>query len=209
MIDLRPWLPRQPEYDPTPSRAPKTGYTVHYEGGDVSREMSDAEAQLLILSNAIFHINKDWNEEVEGAQHGGGIMYAIVIAPSGTVYQTRDLDEILWHSGSFLGNQDTTPVMVLAGPNTPPTKAQYRSLREVLMHQIAYPHSYWSATQCPGDAIRYWMEYGDEEDDMEYVSRQEFEEYKQALEKQLKEQYVTKEGHAKHDHKTYPPTPQI
>ena len=163
MIDLRPWLPREPENDPTPSHFPKSGMTIHYQGVDVARDMSDAEAQVLIESDALFHIRKEWAPGV----YGGGLMYAIVIAPSGTTYQTRDLDAVLWHAGDAQGNSDTTPVLVLAGPNTPPTPAQYRSLGSVLMGQTTYPHSYWSATSCPGDALRQWLEYGTPEDDMD------------------------------------------
>lgn len=216
MIDLRQWLPRATENDPTPSHHPKSGYTVHYEGVDVARDMSDAEAQLLIQANAIYHINKDWNDDFPGQQGGGGLMYAIVIAPSGTAYQTRDLDSVLWHAGNYIGNRDTVAVLVLAGPNTPPTKAQYRTLGEVLEGKIVYPHSYWSSTACPGDPLRYWLEYGDEE--VEEMTKEERElEFLEFLSKHVSPTINAMKSaydpiaaqYPKHDHKTYSPSPQV
>ena len=221
MIDLRPWLPRAPENDPSPSHHPKSGYTVHYEGAEVARDMSDAEAQLLIQANAIFHIHKDWRSKDEIAAdpshpvNGGGLMYAIAIAPSGSTYQTRDLDAILWHSDAANGNRNTTPVLVLCGPNTPPTTAQYRSLDEILLGQTAYPHSYWSPTECPGDALRYWLEYGGEEDEMTKEEREaEFLEFTAkhiapTIEAMKQSYDPVAAKYPIHSHDTYPPTPIV
>ena len=208
MIDIRSWLPRAPQNDPSPSHHPKKSMTVHYQGTDVARDMSDAEAQLLIQSDAQYHINKDWGN---GA-HGGGLMYAIVIAPSGSVYQTRDLDAVLWHAGDPGANRDSTPVLVLCGPNTPPTMAQLRSLEQVLLGQTVYPHSYWSSTSCPGDELRQWLEYGGG-DDMDYVTKEEFDAYKEDVRATLDAMKAIYNpmaaAYPKHQHDTTAPKPQL
>lgn len=171
--------------------------------------MSDAEAQILIRADAQYHINKDWG----GGSYGGGLMYAIVIAPSGSVYQTRDLDAVLWHCGDAGGNQSSTPILVLCGPNSPPTDAQLDSLDEVLLGQTVYPHSYWSPTACPGNELRLWLEYGGDEMTPEEFERRFLEMTTKHIAPTLDEMKKTydpiAQKYPRHTHDTTVPKPQI
>lgn len=172
-IDLRPWLPRVPENDPQPQHQTKDSWTVHYQGSDVPRDLSDADAQLLIGADAREHIDRDWNDEYPGTQGGGGVMYAYMIAPSGTVYQTRDEDSWLWHCGNEVGNKASVAIQVMCGPDTPPTPSQLDSLARLIATEPTwpvYPHKKWSPTQCPGSVLAAWTENPQEVD----VTQDEF-----------------------------------
>ena len=163
MIDLRPWLPRHKKVKA--EQHAKDSWTVHYQGTNVPRDLSEADTQLLIKADAEYHIAKDWSE-APGVQGGSGVMYHYMISPGGVVYITRDEADVLWHCGAS-GNYTSRAVNVLCGPDDLPTKAQLRSL-DGLISGTVYPHSWWSQTACPGNPLRYWLEYGDPEEDLAF-----------------------------------------
>ena len=169
VIDLRGELPTEPDNAPNPSRAPKDSFTVHYQGADVARDLTDEEAISLVWIDAYEHIRRDWSAEA-GQQGGSGVMYVSMIAPSGTLLICRDEDEVLWHCGDPEGNRSSAPVQVICGPNTPPTPAQLATLGQVLATRptfTAFPHKWWSPTQCPGMRLTDYVTSREWEDDMD------------------------------------------
>jgi len=166
-VDLRKWLPRRKDNDPEPiGPYDKNSITVHYQGLEVLREMTDADAKQLVMSDALEHIHRDWSREIPGVQGGGGVMYHLMIAPSGTVFQCRDLGDYLWHCGNEYGNIHSIAVQVMCGPTTPPTDAQFTSLDKLLDElmlkdprlRAIYPHQFWSPTSCPGHVLVTYVE---------------------------------------------------
>ena len=169
VIDIRAELPFDAANLPWPITSSKESITVHWPGGDFD-VVTDDDARNLIHAFAEEHIAKDWASEIPGVQGGAGIMYAEVIAPSGTVFLTRDPDAVLWHSNTSEGNATSRPILIITRTDQPPTDAQLRSLRAriVAAGLPAHPHAYWTQTACPGGWLTSFVEGGlqIEEDDM-------------------------------------------
>jgi hypothetical protein len=162
--DISAFLPRKPENDPSPPQDYKDSLTFHWEGADVLTARTDQEVQNAMVGIAIQHIAKQWAPGV----YGGGIMYHEVIAPSGNTMNMRDYTDVLWHCGANEGNLHSRAILVYCSLATPPTANQLLAINkrrndfEVNAgHPLpAYPHSFWSPTQCPGDTIRMLLGYG-------------------------------------------------
>ncbi len=157
VVDIRAELPFDAANLPWPVISVKSSVTVHWPGGEFDVETDD-DARNLIYAFAEEHIAKDWSAEIPGVQGGAGLMYAEVIAPSGTVFITRDPDAVLWHSNTSEGNATSRPILVICGAEEAhlATAAQLRALRtRIVTHALpAFPHSHWTQTQCPGDRLR-------------------------------------------------------
>lgn len=162
VVDLRSQLPLAWQYLPQPATAAKISNTVHWTGGH-DTVTTDEEAIVAIKRWHQEHINKDWSSEV-GIQHGAGIMYLEVIAPSGTVFITRDPNAVTWHCSSAVGNAHSRAILVICDADALPTAAQLASLEERLTFDEVYPHRYWVGTQCPGpQLLAYLDERGDDD----------------------------------------------
>jgi hypothetical protein len=205
VIDIRAELPFDAANLPWPITSDKTSTTVHWPGGEFDVETDD-DARNLIHAFAQEHIRKDWASEVPGVQGGAGLMYAEVIAPSGTVFITRDPDANLWHSNDPVGNTTSRPILVLCGADAAhaPTAAQLRSLRARILGLPTYPHSKWLNTQCPGAALRSFLAGSmDVEEDMDRPTfdawfRENYEKYEVAKTFDDIKAIQAKQAHHKH-----------
>lgn len=139
-------------------RPTTTSITIHYSGPPVPeyRQHGDGLIEQLII-DALWQMRAGWGGTKAGAP---GLMYHFVVAADGRVYQTRDVDEILWHCAHQDGNtnglsvhfplggfQDATPVQWQAGlALIGSLRARYSvPVRRVLGH-LEWKH----ATACPG-----------------------------------------------------------
>lgn len=155
IIDIRTELPFDVAYLPSPALAPKSSLTVHWPGGDFD-VVTDDDAIALMHAFAQYHIDKDWALQIDGVQHGAGIMYAEAIAPSGTVLIMRDPDAVLWHSDTTEGNLYSRAILVICSDAHPMTDAQRVTLRSRLTLPT-WPHSHWTDTECPGAVVRAFL----------------------------------------------------
>lgn len=153
VIDVSSRLPRAPENDDVRGQHTKGSLTIHWEGPDPIPLMNNETTVQYLTGVAIHHIARDWGN----GQRGSGIMYHECIAQSGDSLILRGPNDILWHSGNDEANLDSRAILVMCSRVTPPTPAQ---LRAVIKRWIdngrakTYPHSHWSATECPGDQLR-------------------------------------------------------
>lgn len=149
VVDLRDELPRA---DWSEGVSPKSSITVHWNGTPLPDDVSDLD---VIFGDAHYHVSKDWSP-APGIQGGDGIMYHRLYGRDGTVYLTRDPGDVLWHSGSTIGNLTSEAWQVMVGEGEACTPAQLAALRRDLAAdgRPVFPHSHWSATQCPGDELR-------------------------------------------------------
>jgi hypothetical protein len=158
VIVIKDELPWDHRNDPTPVSHAKDSLTFHWEGSDPLSAQTDEEVRRAITGIAISHIAKQWAPGV----YGNGIMYHEVIAPSGTSFVVRDYLECPWHCGDPDGNNTSRAILVYCSAATAPTDNQFLAIRkrvadfaQSMGHAIpVFPHSKWTATQCPGDAIR-------------------------------------------------------
>lgn len=158
VTDISSLLPRAPQNDDYRGQHLKHSITFHWEGPDAVPMMDDGQTVEWLKGIAQGHINKDWGN----GQGGGGIMYHEVIAQSGNVFITRNDLDILWHAGNDAANLESHAILVVCSAQTPMTQKQIEGV--IKRHQDfatvaggvipAYPHSAWSATQCPGDNLR-------------------------------------------------------
>lgn len=163
---------------PAPAHMSKTSWTVHWEGPTISvADDSDDSARTAIAQLNASHIQRDWDPGGR-YQGGSGIMYAVVIARSGLLVRTRDLDAVLWHSDNTAGNERSIPVLVLAAERDPAdpgrdadaTSAQLAALRSLVTDDAGaivgptgepfglFFHGEWTATSCPGPRVRDYVE---------------------------------------------------
>ena len=199
IVDLRGALPRVTGNDPYPLQQEKTSLTVHYQGVDVDLTLPDDRASLLIKSDALGHIRRDWGN----GQGGGGVMYHEMIAPSGTVFITRDPDDYLWHCGSDFGNRHSRAIQVMCGPATPPTPAQLTALEaRIVAHGLPVKgHRDWSPTQCPGQEVYVFLQgRGGVAVAGEQITREEFEAYKRAMRDTIEAMKAAYDPLVRHDH---------
>lgn len=166
VLDVRSQLPFVEENLPYPSHHVKDSLTVHWTGGS-DTVVTDEEALASIVRWTNEHINKDWAPEIPGVQGGASIMYAEVIAPSGTVFITRDPESVCWHSSSTLGNANSIPILIICDQDDLPTAAQYASLESRIQHhgyEGVHPHQFWVATACPGPQIMAYLNEREDDD---------------------------------------------
>lgn len=150
VIDLRPFLPLATQNIPSPSHVAKNSNTVHWTGGH-DTVTTDEQAVAAIKRWHQEHINKNW--AASGYQGGAGLMYVEVLAPSGTVYLTRDPDAHTWHCSNDYGNKTSRAILVICDQDDLPTQAQFNSLEQRLTFPEVFPHQFWISTQCPGPQV--------------------------------------------------------
>lgn len=148
VVDLRAELPRA---DWNNGQATKTSVTVHWNGTPVPEDVADID---VIFGDAYYHLTKDWSDAA-GVQPGDGIMYHRLYGRDGTVYLTRDPDDILWHCGNAVGNARSSAWQVMAGTGQFATAAQLAALhRDLALQPLPVNgHRDWSQTACPGDQL--------------------------------------------------------
>lgn len=133
----------------------RVGIAVHYSGPTVNLAKDDLT---LIKNEASYHCGKDWDENTWGIQGGDGLMYHMVVGRHGEIWQTRDLDSLLWHAGPK-GNYGYYAVHCPIGVGQRATTAQLASLWKVCDSLRAYHgwsrdrvvgHQELMGTSCPG-----------------------------------------------------------
>ncbi len=176
ILDWRKKLPRGSQ--PVVYRAPgEIAYIgVHYDGAP-PRPAPGYNILARQIDEANYHIHKNWNTNPKGSPiYGSGLMYHYIIGGDGTIAQTRDESEILWHICN--GNRVCLAVKVDCGQGQEPTAEQLSSLNKMLTwlcyHRPDIPadraHTYghgecggqygggprWgNATDCPGRLLPY------------------------------------------------------
>lgn len=159
VIDIRDQLPRADWSIGT--RPDTTSETWHYNGPAVPIERQSGAGLLAQLrADAEWQMRPGWGGTVHGAD---GLMYHLVFAIDGTVYQTRDLDDLLWHCAHADGNGHGLALHLPLGVGQWPSIPQLTSLfsvSNVLRHQYGIPfnriigHKEWKqATACPGPMV--------------------------------------------------------
>lgn len=157
IVDLRGILPYEERFD-AGAFAGKTTTTGHWPGIEIDPAMDDVAALELVERLAQGHIDRDWSA-IFGHQGGASLMYHEVLAPSGTLFITRDPDAIVWHAESsemlMAGSPNTTSHSLLVLYSSRLTLAQRRSLAAILPSRPrpTYGNSEWMGTACPGPEL--------------------------------------------------------
>lgn len=155
-IDIRDQLPHADWI--IGQRGATTNFTWHYNGPAVPVERQfGAGAIAQLRADAEWQMRRGWGGTKDGAPH---IMYHLAVDALGTLYQTADLYEILWHCAHADGNAHGLALHFLLGGDQTPTSAQlYAAERasDMLRAQFMIPlnrvlgHLEWKhATACPG-----------------------------------------------------------
>lgn len=168
ITDLRGVLPRTAVKSAQRTRDKITMLVVHHAGdGRVWPDKYDALQEY--KNEATYHINKDWG----GGYHGNGLQYHYKIDRQGTIYRTRNIEDILWHASNA---NNISIGICLDGDLTKQhyTKAQEKSLYNLLdeicawlniKRQNVFGHgelkAYGNYTACPGVAIECVIKYRD------------------------------------------------
>lgn len=158
-IDIRDRLPRASWQIGT--RSATTSLTWHYNGPEVASEFQHGEGLIFQLaSDTRWQMRPGWGGTVNGAPH---IMYHLVFAADGTIYQTADLDEILWHCAHQDGNAHGLALHFPLGGSQQPTPAQLAAAfraSDAARARFGFPldrvvgHLEWKhATACPGVSL--------------------------------------------------------
>lgn len=133
--------------------------TVHYNGPPVKGAGNPS------LELAQLQVDSRWHTRAGafGSKRGGdGLMYHGYTDCNGDNYQTRDYNDLLWHSGNTIGNGHSLAWHVPIGGDQHPTAKQLTGLFAVLEalrseYGISYAnikgHKEWSKTDCPGDPL--------------------------------------------------------
>lgn len=138
-----------------------TSITWHYNGPPVPAERQRGRGLMAQLrADAIYQMRPGWGGTIAGAD---GLMYHFAIASDGTIYQTRDLDALLWHCAHADGNGHGLALHLPLGGDQVPTDPQLDSLyrlTDALRKRYAIPvarvfgHQEWKhATLCPGPVL--------------------------------------------------------
>lgn len=142
-IDLRQTLPRNHNGGPN-WRVPaeeKTGLVVHYNGGPVPENVPDRGWIERVVT---WHLQRDWRSNPASGGipvRGDGVMYHVAVGRDGMIYQLRDIEDVLWHCGSWPENRTHLSVFVILGGNQRATESQMAALHEVAGEWIASsPH---------------------------------------------------------------------
>lgn len=164
LIDRRAELPQNPSGGPgwrVPLRD-KRGVIIHYNGPPVTNHTESAAAWRQIVGNARYHIDRDWDEDPYNGTYlrADGLQYHIAIGPKGEKWLCRDVEQVLWHCGSWPENSHALAVFVPIGGEQRATVAQLIALAEVVddwlhqgrgvAHRDVRGHQEVQATSCPG-----------------------------------------------------------
>lgn len=165
-IDIRGLLPR---YDwQVGVRQATTSLTWHYNGPPVPSDRQYGNGLIKQLAgDAAWQMRPLWGGTVNGAPH---LMYHLVVASDGRVYQTADMSEILWHCAHQDGNSHGLALHFPIGVDQQPTQAQMISairVSDALRARYQIPlnrvlgHLEWKhATACPGPILmQHLIEY--------------------------------------------------
>ncbi|NTV72556.1 MAG: N-acetylmuramoyl-L-alanine amidase, partial [Azonexaceae bacterium] len=95
-----------------------------------------------------------------GAATGGdGLQYHYAVLSDGTIHQTRDAGDVLWHCGNSVGNQWSLSVHLPLGGQQDATEPQWAATltlfqwlasRHLIPVQRVLGHKEWKNTECPG-----------------------------------------------------------
>jgi hypothetical protein len=161
-IDLRRELRRNPAGGPNwrVLQPEKTGMVIHYNGGLVPEHVPDREWIDRVVD---WHLQRDWRSNpVTGGTpiYGDGIMYHLAVGRDGMVYLLRDIEDVVWHCGSWPENRTHLSVFVILGGKQRATESQMAALHEIADAWIAsgpnrtragvIGHQEVDWTDCPG-----------------------------------------------------------
>ncbi len=102
---------------------------VHYTAEFCDPASTQAQEIAKLAGDARYHINKDWSTDHSGV-HGWCLMYHWAIGPSGTLYRTNDVRDVLWNT--TYGNPVGVATVLLLGPGQAMTPAMEVTLRSHL-----------------------------------------------------------------------------
>lgn len=150
MIDLRAQLKRSSQVQQV-NRTATRFITIHYNGPSVEGIPDDVR---LLKADAAFHVNtRGWD----------GLAYHYAVGRDGTLYQTRDYEVRLNHSGVPLGNSESLAVFVATGEGDVLPVVQVTALEQLIQQLAIHPryvlgHQEWPrATACPGAKLMRWL----------------------------------------------------
>jgi len=155
-IDWRDRIPRASWSIGT--RVATTSITVHYNGPAVAPDRQfDGGLLVQLQADARFQMRAGWGGTKNGAD---GLMYHFCVAADGQVYQTRDVEALLWHCAHQDGNSRGLAIHLPLGGGQDATGRQWwaaEALIESLRARYGIPknrvvgHLEWKhATLCPG-----------------------------------------------------------
>lgn len=161
IIDWRNKLPRASWSIGT--RTKTDAITVHYNGPAVSSPNQYGQG---LLNQLIIDANYQMQPGALNAPDGGdGLQYHAVVASDGKIYQTRDWNAFLWHSGDSDGNAHSLSLHLPLGGSQDATTVQWNSMLNLIKALRAdwkitntsriKGHKEWSqsSTVCPGTLI--------------------------------------------------------
>lgn len=140
------------------TRAATTSITWHYNGPEVPPDRQAGAGLLAQLrADAAYQMRPGWGGTVDGAD---GLMYHLVVAADGAIYQTRALDAVLWHCAHQDGNSRGLALHLPLGGTQQPAPAQLRALIllttalraafGIVMNRTLGHQEWKHATACPG-----------------------------------------------------------
>lgn len=143
------------------TRRATTSITWHYNGPPVAAERQSGAGLLEQLKgDAKWQMRAGWGGTLAGAP---GLMYHLVVAADGQVYQTAPISAILWHCAHQDGNSRGLAVHLPLGGAQAPTPVQLAkliALTEALRARYRIPldrvlgHLEWRhLTACPGEVL--------------------------------------------------------
>lgn len=171
-------LPRRPDAGAYRIRALSTitRIVIHYDAVAVPQPKQGKPAYDPIaryISQANYHINKNWNEGAGTAVHGFGLMYHYRISADGRIWQTQPEKLILWHARN--ANNTALAICCDLGPRQTPPSAQLSALRSLLDHLCYHRPDFPAArkdvyghgeltkegnhTTCPGPLLAFVQSY--------------------------------------------------
>ncbi len=148
MIDVRSQLVRSTSVGQV-NRHVTHNVTVHWNGpGFTASDLAQ------LVGDARFHVNtRGWD----------GLAYHYAVGRDGQVYQCRDPQARLNHSGVAQGNSESLSVLVLTGEGMPLPSAQVSALETLIVTLGMAPrwilgHQEWPRlTACPGPLLLRWL----------------------------------------------------
>lgn len=164
VVDIRDQLPRAAWSIGT--RPATTSITWHYNGPVVPPDrMVGAGLLAQLRADAAWQMRPGWGGTKDGAD---GLMYHLVIAADGAIYQSRALDDLLWHCAHADGNSRGLALHLPLGGSQVPAPAQLRALIQLTTAlRVRYGitlnrtlgHQEWKhATACPGAPLMQALE---------------------------------------------------
>jgi hypothetical protein len=140
ITDIILQLPRHPD-SPNYRTRPLSAITkivVHYDAVDVPPSKDGAlsyDPLARYISQAKYHISKNWNDGPGPIVRGFGLMYHYRVSADGHIWRTQPDDLVTWHARN--ANYSGLAVCCDLGPDQQPTQAQLASL-DTLLHHLCY-----------------------------------------------------------------------